>query len=156
MPHSTPSHQVSDRSLESRVLAEALMATMEEAFYDSLRTKQQLGYVVFSGDFREQGVNVMYMVIQSAERSPPYLTERCLDFLREFRQQLVDMTPSKISDYVQGLVSRKLEPDHHLPSEASRNWVEIATGQLNFDRRQQEVEALKKVDGGDLLRFFDR
>lgn len=55
-PCSIPFHQVADRSLEARVLAEALMATMEEVFYDSLRTKQQLGYVVSSGDFREEGV----------------------------------------------------------------------------------------------------
>lgn len=40
--------------------------------------------------------SVMYLVIQSAERSPSYLTERCLEFLGGFRQQLVDMTPSKI------------------------------------------------------------
>lgn len=60
------------------------------------------------------------------------------------------------SDYVQGLVSRKLEPDHDLASEASRNWGEIATGQLNFDRTRQTVEALKKIDGADLLQFFDR
>ncbi|CAM9610251.1 unnamed protein product [Scytosiphon promiscuus] len=148
--------QVSDRSLESRILAEALMATMEDSFYSSLRTKQQLGYIVSSGTQCTEGVSMMYLVIQSAVRGPSYLTERSLEFLGGFRQQLSDMTPGKISDYVQGLVSRKLEPDHRLSSEAYRNWDEIATGQLNFDRRRQEVEALQKIDGDDLLQFFDR
>ncbi|CAM9914870.1 unnamed protein product, partial [Hapterophycus canaliculatus] len=60
------------------------------------------------------------------------------------------------SDYIQGLVSQKLEPDHRLSAEAYRNWREITSGQLNFDRRQQEVEALEKIDRDDLLEFFDR
>ncbi|CAM9437472.1 unnamed protein product [Ectocarpus fasciculatus] len=148
--------QVSDRSLESQVLARVLMATIEEPFYDSLRTKQQLGYMVFSGVSSVEGVRFMYLTVQSAERSAPYLTDRCLEFVQEFRQQLVDLTPDKLSDFVQGLVSHKLEPDHRLSSEVYRNWGEITTGQLNFDRRRGEVEALKKVQVQDLLRFFDR
>lgn len=53
-------------------------------------------------------------------------------------------------------MSHKLEPDHRLSSEVYRNWGEMTTGQLNFDRRRGEVEALKKVQVQDLLRFFDR
>lgn len=53
-------------------------------------------------------------------------------------------------------MSRTLEPDHRLSSEAYRNWGEITTGQLDFDRRRQAVEALKKVCQEDLLSFFDR
>ncbi|CAM9900567.1 unnamed protein product, partial [Hapterophycus canaliculatus] len=148
--------QVSDRSVESEVLAKALMATMEDLFFSTLRTKQQLGYIVFSGAYCQEGVSFMYLVVQSAVQTPSFLTERCLEFLRGFRQQLVDMTPSKFSDYIQGLVSKKLEPDHRLSAEAYRNWREITTGQLNFDRRQQEIEALEKIDMDDLLEFFDR
>ncbi|CAN0472734.1 unnamed protein product, partial [Hapterophycus canaliculatus] len=77
----TPPHQISDRSVESRVLAEVLMATMKNPFYSTLRTKQQLGYLVFSGVFYKQGIAMIYMIIQSAKRSPSYLTERCLEFL---------------------------------------------------------------------------
>ncbi|CAN0120298.1 unnamed protein product [Ectocarpus sp. 6 AP-2014] len=148
--------QVSDRSLESQVLAEVLMATIEEPFYNSLRTKQQLGYMVFSGVSRVEGVRFMYLTVQSAERSAPYLTDRCLEFVQEFRQQLVELTPGKLSDFVQGLLSRKLEPDHRLFSEVNRNWGEIVTGQLKFDRRREEVEALRKIQEEDLLRFFER
>ncbi|CAM9610322.1 unnamed protein product [Scytosiphon promiscuus] len=148
--------QVSDRSLESAVLAEVLMTTMEQPFFTTLRTEQQLGYTVFCGNLVEEGLSMMHFVIQAAERSPAYLTERCLEFLREFRQHLVDISSSKFSDYIQGLVSRILEPDRHLSSEAFRNWSEITTGQLNFNRRRQGVEALQNIDRQDLLQFFDR
>lgn len=55
-----------------------------------------------------------------------------------------------------GLVDRKLEPDRRLSSEAERNWAEISTGQLRFDRRREEARALENIREGDLLRFFDR
>ncbi|CAM9877673.1 unnamed protein product [Pylaiella littoralis] len=148
--------QVSDRTLESRMLATVLMATIEEPFYDSLRTKQQLGYIVASGVSVVEGISAMHLTVQSAERGPPYLTDRCLEFLKEFRQHLVDLNPSKLSDFVEGLVSRTLESDHRLSSEAHRNWTEISSGQLDFDRRRQEVEALRKIYVEDVLRFFDR
>lgn len=59
-------------------------------------------------------------------------------------------------DYAGGLVDRKLEPDRRLSSEAERNWAEITTGQLNFDRKRDEAQALRAIREGDLLRFFDR
>lgn len=74
-----------------------------------------------------------------------------------FRPPIVyRLPPVLLSDYVQGLVSRKLEPDHRLTSETHRNWDEITSGQLNFDRRRQEIKVLQHVDGSHLLQFFDR
>ncbi|CAM9553710.1 unnamed protein product [Scytosiphon promiscuus] len=148
--------QVSDRSIENRVLAQLLMSIMEDPYYDSLRTKQQLGYLVFSGVKLVEGVSYMYLLVQSAERTPSYVTDRSLEFLEGWRQELVDLPASKLSDYVGGLVDRKLEPDRRLSSEAERNWAEISSGQLRFDRRREEAKALKQIREGDLLRFFDR
>ena len=59
-------------------------------------------------------------------------------------------------DYAGGLIDRKLEPDRRLSSEAERNWSEMVSGQLNFDRRREEANVLQKIREGDLLRFFDR
>eukprot|EP00752_Nemacystus_decipiens_P006180 g5577.t1 len=148
--------QVSDRSTENRVLAQLLMSIMEDPYYDSLRTKQQLGYLVFSGVKVVEGVSLVYLLVQSAERDPAYITDRSLEFLEGFRQELVDLPTSKLRDYAGGLVDRKLEPDRRLSSEAERNWSEISTGQLRFDRRREEAAALQNIREGDLLRFFDR
>jgi secreted Zn-dependent insulinase-like peptidase len=44
-------NRLSDVSqIPSQVCAEALSQIMEQPFYDTLRTQQQLGYIVFSGD----------------------------------------------------------------------------------------------------------
>lgn len=87
---------MSDRSTENRVLAQLLMSIMEDPYYDSLRTKQQLGYLVFSGVKLVEGVSLIYLLVQSAERDPSYLTDRSLEFLEGFRQELVDLPTSKL------------------------------------------------------------
>lgn len=94
--HRAHHHQVSDRSIENRVLAQLLMSIMEDPYYDSLRTKQQLGYLVFSGVKIVEGVSLMYLLVQSAERGPAYLTDRSLEFLDQWRQELVDLPASKL------------------------------------------------------------
>lgn len=78
------------------MLAQLLMSIMEDPYYDSLRTKQQLGYLVFSGAKLVEGVSLMYLLVQSAERDPAYLTECSLKFLKGFRQELVDLPVSKL------------------------------------------------------------
>lgn len=87
---------MSDRSTENRVLAQLLMSIMEDPYYDSLRTKQQLGYLVFSGVKLVEGVSLIYLLVQSAERDPSYITDRSLEFLEGFRQELVDLPTSKL------------------------------------------------------------
>lgn len=82
---------------------------------------------------------------------PPPLTNS-LSFLSHRNPSYV----YTLRDYVGGLADRKLEPDRRLSSEAERNWSEISTGQLRFDRRKEEAQALQNVMEGDLLRFFDR
>lgn len=42
--------------MESRVIAQLLMSIMEDPYYDSLRTQQQLGYLVFSGVKLVEGI----------------------------------------------------------------------------------------------------
>lgn len=73
-----------------------LMSIMEDPYYDSLRTKQQLGYLVFSGVKLVEGVSLMYLLVQSADRDPAYITDRSLEFLEGFRQELVDLPISKL------------------------------------------------------------
>ncbi|CAM9240500.1 unnamed protein product, partial [Discosporangium mesarthrocarpum] len=144
------------RSTESRVLSQLLGAVIEDPFYDSLRTKQQLGYLVFSGVKVNEGISSLYLIVQSPERAPWYLTERALAFLTEFQRELVSMPEDRLRDYAGGLIERKLEPDKRLSSEAGRNWDEIASGQFQFDRRIEEAAALRDMRKKDLLLFFDR
>ena len=54
---------------------------MEQPFYDSLRTKQQLGYIVYSGVRFKEGFASLLFVVQSSLKDGPALSERVEEFL---------------------------------------------------------------------------
>lgn len=57
---------------------------MEEPCYDQLRTKEQLGYMVWSGLSGTYGIKSLWFVIQSTDRGPAYLENRVENFLELF------------------------------------------------------------------------
>lgn len=58
--------------MESRVLSQLLMSIMEDAYYDSLRTQQQLGYLVFSGVKIVEGVRYGLRRVLLVQPPVPY------------------------------------------------------------------------------------
>jgi hypothetical protein len=77
----------------------------------------QLGYLVFSGARRTEGIGAAAFVVQSGVKDPQYVTDRILDYVRELRTVLTSMRRSQFSDFVGGLVEKKLEPDQRLAQE---------------------------------------
>lgn len=51
---------------------------------------------MFSGVKLVEGVSYMYLLVQSAERTPSYITDRSLEFLEDWRQELVNLPASKL------------------------------------------------------------
>lgn len=47
------------------------------------------------GYFLSSARSMIFLVVQSANRNPSYLTERSLEFVKGFRQQLADLPASK-------------------------------------------------------------
>jgi len=55
--------QIPSRNIEDYMLAELLAEVIEEPFYDDLRTKQQLGYIVGSGKIKKRNMNMWIYII---------------------------------------------------------------------------------------------
>ena len=65
------------------------------------------------------------------------------------------LTEDDLDVYIRGLLLRRTEPDKQLATEVSRNWNEIATGRLQFDRRQKESQTLLDVKKEDIIKYWD-
>ena len=60
-----------------------------------------------------------------------------------------------VNNFARALLLKRTDPDKTLATEANRNWNEIATGRLQFDRRQKEAEALLNVKKDDIMNYWD-
>lgn len=99
-----------------RSLTELFCQVVNEPFFDTLRTKEQLGYLVHSVKRSNIGLTGVRFTIQS-ERDAAYLEERIDSFLTNFDQYLVDMTDEQFEKEKTSLVNRLREDHKNLHSE---------------------------------------
>ena len=152
--------QVNTRDVRQTVMAELLADVVEQPFYDSLRTKQQLGYIVYAGCKIKEGIPTLLFVVQSSLLGGQALSERVADFLYSPDQLpalLAALSEESFAAFKQGIRSKKLEPDQRLTAQAGRFWGEIGLQRPGeepvFDRNGREVEALKSIKKDDFLAF---
>jgi insulysin len=145
--------QLPSRRSDDTVLVELLADIVEQPFYDSLRTRQQLGYIVYAGVKAREGFPSLLFVVQSSLLDGPQLSERIAEFLfdSKYLPSIIDgLSDSAFDAFKAGIRTQKLEPDQRLTSQAGRFWAEISSQELPeypplFDRSQREVNALDKV-----------
>ena len=142
---------VLDRVLRAKLLLLGQMT--EEAGFDQLRTKEQLGYIVFTG-VKMQATTMGYRVIIQSERATDYLEERINAFLAHFGKSLQSMSTDEFESHKSSLIAKRLEKIKNLDQESSRFWSHISNEYLDFLSREHDVSHLKPLTKSDLVEFF--
>lgn len=149
--------QCMSRAVKDQMLIQILSAIIEQPFYDDLRTRQQLGYIVSSGIKASEETRTLSLIVQSSIATAEKLTREILKFLDFFKQKELDpLSEMKFNSFVKGILDRKLEPDKVLATEATRNWSQISNEKYQFDRIQTEASVLLSLTKEDLLEFWDK
>jgi insulysin len=132
---------------KEHVLVELLhAAVIDERFYDDLRTKKQLGYIVASGVKGIADTRSISFIVQSSIFPSTALTAEILGFLQGVENQIKQLSNADLSSLIKSLIRARVEPLKELSMEVMRNWAEISSGRLRFDRITQEVAALLDLD----------
>ncbi|CAJ1362678.1 unnamed protein product [Effrenium voratum] len=132
-----------------------LERVLKAPFYTSLRTRQQLGYIVQSQCDRIGNNSRVLLVVQSSVRDPNGLLDAVNDFLVEFRASLASLADSQLQPFKASFFEELLRPDQRLASETGRWFGEIAGFQYRWRRREEEAALIAKISAKDLLQFFD-
>jgi insulysin len=119
-----------DRILRSKTLLMDQM-THERAF-DQLRTKEQLGYVVWSG-IRVAETTIAYRIIIQSEKTPEYLESRIDAFLELYEQTIREMSESVFEGHKRSLITKRLEKLKNLTQESGRLWSHIDNEYFDFE-----------------------
>ncbi|KAG0266792.1 Insulinase (Peptidase M16) [Mortierella polycephala] len=141
-------------SKQSRARIQIMAQIINEPCFNQLRTKEQLGYLVFSGVRKQAGATGLRFILQS-ERDPVHLESRVEHFLEtRMKKHLEEMTPEEYEKQVTSLIQKKLEKDKNLRHETYRYWGQIASGFYDFDEIPDEVEEMRRTSLDDLRMFF--
>jgi len=141
------------QSTHTNMLLELLVQIISEPCFNILRTKEQLGYIVFSGIRRSNGVQGLRVIVQS-ERHPSYVDQRVEAFLAKMEGYIADMVPEEFEKHKEALAAQRLERPKKLSALSARFWSEITSQQYNFDRTNIEVAHLRGLQKEDILAFF--
>jgi insulysin len=116
-----------------------------EPFFDILRTKEQLGYLVRHAVSYVQGVPGLRFSIQS-ERTPIYLDDRIEAFIEDYAKSFLNgaMTLDGFERHKQALITELLKKNRKMAEEANVYWGEIETQLCDFERARLNAELLRQ------------
>lgn len=143
--------QVMDQTLRAQLQLFAQIT--EEPAFDQLRTKEQLGYVVWSG-VRPAATMMGYRILIQSERDPDYLEDRCDAFLLKMRAYITDMSESDFEGHKRSLVTKRLEKLKNLDSETGRLWNYVSNEYFNFFQVDHDVETIRKLTKQGIIDFY--
>ncbi|KAK0556291.1 metalloprotease [Tilletia horrida] len=145
----------SPSDVRTRATLSLLAQIATEPAFDTLRTKEQLGYIVFAGASRSPG-SLGFRVIVQSERPPAYLEERIDAFLGTTLREILDkMTPEEFDRHRDSVIQELKEKPKNMWQEASRFWTSIHSGYFDFLARKRNTEALQQLTLADVRALFD-
>ncbi len=142
---------ISPRSIALYSLANHLMSA---TFFHEIRTKQQLGYMVGTGNLplnRHPGI-VLY--VQSPNAAPSDLVSSIDEFLNAFYLVLLELNEYQWHSSKRGLWNQIATPDTTLRGRAQRLWVAIGNKDTEFNQKEVVLEELKGLTRSDMIRFI--
>ena len=140
-----------DMPLKAKLLLLGQMT--DEPGFDQLRTKEQLGYIVFTGP-KMAATTMGYRVIIQSEKPTEYLEERINAFLAMFSKSLETMTNKDFESHKMSLINKRLEKIKNLDQETARFWGHIGSEYFNFLQVETDVSHIKSLNKQDLIEFF--
>nr|XP_043901577.1 insulin-degrading enzyme isoform X4 [Solea senegalensis] len=146
-------YQTDMQTTHDNMLLELFCQIISEPCFNTLRTKEQLGYIVFSGPRRANGVQGLRFIIQS-EKAPHYLESRVEAFLCTMETAVKEMSDEAFQKHIQALAIRRLDKPKKLSAECAKYWGEIISQQYNFDRDNIEVAYLKTLTKENVIEFY--
>lgn len=141
-------------SEEQRALCSIFAQICSEPAFNQLRTKEQLGYIVFSGTKITLTSNGFRVLIQS-ERSTRFLATRIEHFLDFVKEHLTNLSTADFERQRQSLIDRMNEKLKNLGQESKRYWSHITTSLYDFDSIDVQTSILKSTTKEQVVRFFD-
>ena len=141
-----------DRVLTAKLLLLAQLT--QEAAFDQLRTKEQLGYITFTGQ-KCTATTMGYQVLVQSERTPEYLEERINAFLAFFGTSLAEMPEEEFERHKTSKINERLEKVKNLDQETWRFWGAISSEFYDFLEVEEDVKHLKPITKSEMIAFYN-
>lgn len=141
---------------ENRAAALFINNLMEEPFFTEMRTRQQLGYIVWSFTFPQEDELFGGFVIQSADYPADALGEKVSAFLETVPDLLLELPAEDFASIVAGARAQAEEKDKSIAERASRFFLRAFEFDEDWDRQAKTLEALDRLTPESVATVLNR
>lgn len=126
-----------------QILSQVLWAS----FFDTLRTKQQTGYITKAWSEVRDDQILLFFGVQSTTHYPQELLARFELYLEDFLRNLdQEMTKERFASLKENVIDNLSKPPTNLRSKNEQLYHLAFRRQEEFDRRQKVIEAVRSLD----------
>jgi secreted Zn-dependent insulinase-like peptidase len=146
--------QDAERTLASRARTALAASILRQAYFTSLRTEQQLGYVVAATNQTLRDRGGLAFIVQSPVASSAELARLTHEFLAAQVDAVAAMPDDEFVRFREGLIARLTERDRNLGERASRLWGDLDLGFTSFDSRDQIAAEVAKLGRDQIVEYL--
>ncbi len=143
-----------DRKRDSRARFALLRQLLTQPFYDDLRTRQQLGYFVFTYNMDIMRVPSVVLSLQSPSTGPGEQLDAIELFLKNYEEILSAMPEEEFDRQRQALIGRVEKTDKRLRERTSRYWNAIIVEDYVFNATERFSAAVKAIKKEDIVSLY--
>lgn len=120
------------KDYSSRAQLSLFCHMVQNPIFNSLRTKEQLGYIVYSGEVEEHSIAGFRIQIQS-KFDTTHLESRIQAFLTDYKSRLDQIDGNTFASFRDGLINKRRKKFNNLNQESDYLWKQIRDGSYDFD-----------------------
>ncbi|WP_111977103.1 insulinase family protein [Algibacillus agarilyticus] len=147
-------YQATDDSLESTALFTLANQIISQAFFHSLRTEQQIGYMLGTSYMPINQLPGLITYVQSSTTEPQDILQAIDAFFVELPEQLTEMGAELFDHIKQGLAQQLLDKDTSMRVTAQRFWLAIGLKDETFIKKQQIAKSILNIEFSTLYDFM--
>lgn len=142
--------------VSQRVKVLMLGKMISNPVYDTLRTKEQLGYVVFGGMMQHLSVLELRVIVQGEKENPDPIDGKIEDVLNSFATTLHNISDADFHKWRASVRSSISREDQNMGQEADRFWAQIYTDGHCFNKKEMALQFLDSFNTkADLAKEFE-
>ncbi len=159
LPHNDAANVLYMQAPETGYAARAKMGitaqVLKPAYFNSLRTEQQFGYIVYANVSVMQRQGGMVFIVQSPTKTSAEIEAATRVFFEESLQAVRNITLEEYSQHQQALIAALSQPPQNLAEEAGDYWHQLIEGYVDFEVDQELINAINMLDLAQWQQFYE-
>lgn len=149
-------YQIGVETVRGNALLQLLNQLVATDAFDALRTKEQLGYIVFTAPGATRNTMAWQILVQSAKQDPVYLDARIEAWLATVPTVLSSITEEVFKSNQRALAAEKRVKLTSLGKFFSRYWNHISTDRdYDFDLHEKMAKAIESLTLQEIVDFWN-